>query len=529
MQTRTLYKSVYLNLVTVVHWPTPGVNKGFNKSLKDALFANEGGMEGWLHDRVLPYLATSRDGKRFNYQWVDAKQPLLHGNPSHPEPIGVVLPAAQIVTHRGMHWLYYAGTNKAHTERWTGECKIYLARWQQNRISGLQPCKGIGCSRATHADGVVTTKPFRWPQGALSLVVNVDFPQQRRDGRASVELVSTNGTVMHRLLEVSRDSDREARVEHLKLHELGDMQLRFALHGTVRLYAFTVACGPCGCDGHPTDITCDKGNSFSKGLSGFDFVGQKIRAEVATRRMIGAIKTLSDVEHLGRPIQINSLLEYGCATGITTRAVKQALPHAQSAIGFDVDQAALAKARANAGDSGTEFIHASKLGARTADLVVCLHVITVQTADELAAKAHALAQFVSPGGFLWIIFKKEAYKHAVDEYVKSLPNNEYIYILNNVAETAERSLARTTQRDAFLYLLVTRRAAIARSIGVVAGTAPAPELQQKPTLTVCSMPENASRAACHTLESDRRRFDSEMRVNGAARGRGKGGRKSVKS
>ena len=118
----------------------------------------------------------------------------------------------------------------------------------------------------------------------------------------------------------------------------------------------------------------------------------------------------------------------------------------------------LAKARAIAAP-GLEFYLASELGDRTADLVLCQHVFTVQTADELARKVAALLHFVNPNGLLWIVFKKEANKQAVDTYVARLPATEYVYILHGVRAGATHTPPTRMQRDAYLYLLLSRRAA----------------------------------------------------------------------
>ena len=139
---------------------------------------------------------------------------------------------------------------------------------------------------------------------------------------------------------------------------------------------------------------------------------------------------------------------------------KEALRNVTSAIGFDVDEKAIARARARAGASGVQFFMATEVGDRTAELVLCQHVITVQSAAELKQKVRALLHFVSaPDGLLWIVFKKEADKSAVDRYVESLPPTEYVYILHNVDAKARHVPARSKQRDAYLYLLLSRRAA----------------------------------------------------------------------
>ena len=471
-QTRTLYEGVHLGLVTTLHWPMPGVIPGFRMAEKQRLFANVTGIEGWMHDRIVPYLATSRDGRKFNFQWVYAKQPLVRGNTTNAEPMRVVMPAAQVVTWGGWHWLYFAGTMQPHTLRWKGVCKIYLARWPQDRISGLETAPDVARSDDS---GFVLTKPFRWPRGALALSVNINVGRRaghakgaghshnERTSRCALSLLTANGTVVPVGTIGEGESigmNAEVRVAGLSLHELGDVQMRFEMRGIVRLYAFTITCGPCGCDGPPTDITCDRGNSFSKGLSGFDFEGQLSRATSTTQRMKAALATISDERHLNRAVNPTSLLEYGCATGITTSVAKEALRNVTSAIGFDVDEKAIARARARAGASGVQFFMATEVGDRTAELVLCQHVITVQSAAELKQKVRALLHFVSaPDGLLWIVFKKEADKSAVDRYVESLPPTEYVYILHNVDAKERHVPARSKQRDAYLYLLLSRRAA----------------------------------------------------------------------
>ena len=264
-QTRTLYEGVYLGLLTALHWPMPSVIDGFQTEEKQVLFSSVTGVEGWMHDRIAPYLVTSRDARAFNFQWVYAKQPLIRSNTSRPEPMRVLLPAAQIVTWGGWHWLYYAGTQRPHTQRWSGSAKIYLARFPKDRISGLQ----------TTADGFIMTKPFRWPRGALTLSINLHLGPAggRKDGCGCIiSLIGSSGGMVRSLHEVSsgqRDEDEvEVRVADLGLSELGDVQMRFVMRGEVQIYAFTITCGPCGCDDHPTDVTCDTGSSFSKRLSG---------------------------------------------------------------------------------------------------------------------------------------------------------------------------------------------------------------------------------------------------------------------
>ena len=68
------------------------------------------------------------------------------------------MPAAQVVTWGGGTG-YTAGTMQPHTLRWKGVCK-YLARWPQDRISGLETHQML----RSDDSGFVPTKPFRWPR-----------------------------------------------------------------------------------------------------------------------------------------------------------------------------------------------------------------------------------------------------------------------------------------------------------------------------------------------------------------------------
>ena len=49
----------------------------------------------------------------------------------HPQ-LGLVIPAAQILTHGGFHWVYYAAYPTGHEGRWkTSRVAIFLARFHQ--------------------------------------------------------------------------------------------------------------------------------------------------------------------------------------------------------------------------------------------------------------------------------------------------------------------------------------------------------------------------------------------------------------
>merc|ERR1712217_579723 len=116
-------------------------------------------------DSVLPYLATSRDGIHWNWNWVYAQKPMPLGA---EYDWGYVQAAHQFITWRGFHWLYFSANAKEHLARWRGEEDIWLAKYPQDRLIGLSPT-----ARGT---GTVVTKPFLWPAEATALYVNVEVP-----------------------------------------------------------------------------------------------------------------------------------------------------------------------------------------------------------------------------------------------------------------------------------------------------------------------------------------------------------------
>jgi hypothetical protein len=116
------------------------------------------------------YVATSRDGDRWDLRWVYAGEPLVPRGPDGAWDKDIVLPASTTVTYNDEHWLYYAGADERHgTEEVRpparSDCRhaIALAR---RRLDGF------ACLEVRDRQGSVTTRPFRLDGGELE--VNVD-------------------------------------------------------------------------------------------------------------------------------------------------------------------------------------------------------------------------------------------------------------------------------------------------------------------------------------------------------------------
>jgi len=120
------------------------------------------------HDVVRPYLATSRDGVHFNFQWVYSKQPLNISSAVGYEN-KLVFPGPNLVTANGYHSIYYSANQHHHRHRWWDEELLFLARFRQDRIVGLSVASGA-------TNGSVQLKPFAWSNATVALVVNAEAP-----------------------------------------------------------------------------------------------------------------------------------------------------------------------------------------------------------------------------------------------------------------------------------------------------------------------------------------------------------------
>merc|ERR1712025_682627 len=117
--TRTKYRDVYIGVATIYDYPYLKQDPPYTA------------------DRLAPYFVASRDGVKFDFEWIRHRTPLIPHGDEHSFDHGVIIPAADILTVGGYHWLYYAGYRNQHEQIEEGEAKIGLARWPEGRLVHL--------------------------------------------------------------------------------------------------------------------------------------------------------------------------------------------------------------------------------------------------------------------------------------------------------------------------------------------------------------------------------------------------------
>eukprot|EP00927_Polykrikos_kofoidii_P032522 TRINITY_DN27686_c0_g1_i1.p1 TRINITY_DN27686_c0_g1~~TRINITY_DN27686_c0_g1_i1.p1 ORF type:complete len:874 (-),score=134.42 TRINITY_DN27686_c0_g1_i1:60-2681(-) len=289
---RTMYEGVYLGLVHVYQWPIVSkltVNNDFLRSITP-FFRDPDAVESF--DTLQVFLATSRDGTRFNFQWIYSDQPLELSMPSTaPEiatrkggaavTVGLVVhevvgsedeattvavtsdykwvqAAAQLVTFGEHHWLYFTGNPTSHRHRWETRERFHLARFPRDRLSGLMMADAVGTTGGRGGDeggseeGVLTTRPFSWPSPATvgAIAVNVEIPKG-----ALCRMSAIVGAVLDDAFEVPMaafklpQEGHEVIVQIPSASKIGSdgrgrfsegsaVRFRFRLRGQARLYAF---------------------------------------------------------------------------------------------------------------------------------------------------------------------------------------------------------------------------------------------------------------------------------------------------
>ena len=150
-----IYQSVYFALLSVYEYPGD-VSEGKTTDTKTR------------HERDVMnfYIATSRDGDRWDLRWVYAGKPLVPRGPSGAFDKDIVLQSSTIVTHADKHWIYYAGANERH-----GSAAV---RFDRQHAIGLATLRldGFVCLTAAKRPGTVVTKPFKLAGDKLLINVN---------------------------------------------------------------------------------------------------------------------------------------------------------------------------------------------------------------------------------------------------------------------------------------------------------------------------------------------------------------------
>jgi hypothetical protein len=121
------YGKLYLALCTVIEYPKyPEGPEMLRNGSKDSTNV---------------YLATSRDGLTFDFDWIYANSPLVPKSPDMDAfNHGFILPAAQFADTTDKHMLYYEARGECNHER-RFECKaqIGLAVWDYGRLVRVRP------------------------------------------------------------------------------------------------------------------------------------------------------------------------------------------------------------------------------------------------------------------------------------------------------------------------------------------------------------------------------------------------------
>lgn len=150
-QTAWLQHGVYFSLLTVYEWPGD-----LSEGPQDAHARHE-------RDVLNAYLATSRDGSAWDLSWVYAGRPLIERGGDGAFDKDLIVPASQLATHDGWHWLYYLGADERHgTPAAPRERRhaVGVARIPQDRLIGYS---------AGAAPGVLETRPLQLHGARLQL------------------------------------------------------------------------------------------------------------------------------------------------------------------------------------------------------------------------------------------------------------------------------------------------------------------------------------------------------------------------
>jgi len=229
--TRTQYAGVYFGFLHLYEWPYPQFGcphshkfgPPCNVPLWDALKGNVS-----HPDTVLPYLLTSRDGAKFNHEWVYAEMPWQLGQlPTD----GFVMPANQMITMNGYHYVYFSRNPGQHFARWDHADEIRLARFQQDRMVGVERVPSADVAR-------LMTHSFEIPPDARRIVINVHIPVD-----SSFELVihrSEDGSSYKSLLWEEPCEEVSAPLHAVKVdgEKSQAVQLELRLRGGTQLFAF---------------------------------------------------------------------------------------------------------------------------------------------------------------------------------------------------------------------------------------------------------------------------------------------------
>ena len=220
----TYYAGVYLGLLTIIDKP------------KDTRIERDASA-----DTLSTYLVTSRDALNWDLGWVYARKPLLPTGSPGSWDSGIVLAASNIGTNDGEHFIFYEGGRGRHDDRHATPSKIGLARFSEQRLSGLT-------AATIYSRAFFSTKNFVLPANARSLVVNanathgsisISISSSRDMGTKVADFSLRSAVPFHR-----EDSSRlVARWGHgSSISQLAStvVSLQFHIGGKAVIYAFSI-------------------------------------------------------------------------------------------------------------------------------------------------------------------------------------------------------------------------------------------------------------------------------------------------
>jgi hypothetical protein len=207
------------------------------------------------HERCIVnfYIATSRDGTHFDFDWVYAGKPMLERGPAGSFDQDAIYPCPLLVTTKDKHWIYYCGARERHDAamadfrpdgKQTGDEKLYNSRVHDQYSTGLATLRldGFICLSAGPKAGTLETKPFKLEGGKLEL--NIDAAR----GEILVEVLDEDGQPIagfsHADAKPVKIDDIRAQPSWTKREDLTALvgrvvRLRFQLI-SAKLYAFQV-------------------------------------------------------------------------------------------------------------------------------------------------------------------------------------------------------------------------------------------------------------------------------------------------
>ncbi len=214
---------VHFALMTVIEWPSD-----FSEGPLDFHQRHE-------RDIVNFYIGTSRDGDRWDLDWVYAGEPMIPRGGDGMFDKDMLFPASTVVTYDDRHWLYYSGGDERHGNSQNVIPHKFAIGLATLRLDGF-----IGL-RAGAQPGTLVTRPFVLEGDQLEVNVAAESMQVEvldQDGQALEEYSGANSPPNERIDSVRHPLRWRHEPDLSKLRGR-PIQLRFRLERGA-LYAFQI-------------------------------------------------------------------------------------------------------------------------------------------------------------------------------------------------------------------------------------------------------------------------------------------------